>query len=144
MTTAAGRHTAAELTGFRRWRRPAPRCAEAVAARLARGGTERDAAWTQRAWLCEQGVRDRGVRRPEPGMPFVWDLAPVTQHCVATVGHSDSRRWAPRLFRFGTGSRGPGVKSEEILVVTDSTDPTERAYWPDDDLPHARRWTEEQ
>ncbi|MFG2680700.1 hypothetical protein [Streptomyces sp. NPDC048392] len=41
------------------------------------------------------------------------------------------------------GFRGTGAKSGEILVVTDSADPEESAFWPDDDLPHVRRWAEE-
>ncbi|MEE1929960.1 M24 family metallopeptidase [Streptomyces sp. TRM 70351] len=41
------------------------------------------------------------------------------------------------------GFRGTGAKFEEILVVTDSRDPDEGAYWLDDDLPHVRRWREE-
>ncbi|MGW7126875.1 M24 family metallopeptidase [Streptomyces bobili] len=38
------------------------------------------------------------------------------------------------------GFRGTGAKFEEILVVTDSRDPAESAFWLDDDLPHVRRW----
>ncbi|MER5809523.1 M24 family metallopeptidase [Streptomyces sp. NPDC002033] len=41
------------------------------------------------------------------------------------------------------GFRGTGAKFEEILVVTDSADPAESAFWLDDDLPHVRRWAEE-
>ncbi|MEW2137432.1 M24 family metallopeptidase [Streptomyces sp. NPDC005409] len=41
------------------------------------------------------------------------------------------------------GFRGTGAKFEEILVVTDSLDPEESAFWLDDDLPHVRRWAEE-
>ncbi len=41
------------------------------------------------------------------------------------------------------GFRGTGAKFEEILVVTDSKDPQESAFWLDDDLPHVRRWQEE-
>lgn len=40
------------------------------------------------------------------------------------------------------GLRGVGAKFEEILVVTDSTDPEESAFWLDDDLPHVQRWKE--
>ncbi|MEU4871720.1 M24 family metallopeptidase [Streptomyces sp. NPDC021608] len=40
------------------------------------------------------------------------------------------------------GFRGTGAKFEEILVVTDSADPRERAFWLDDDLPHVRRWAQ--
>ncbi|MEU2515193.1 M24 family metallopeptidase [Streptomyces syringium] len=41
------------------------------------------------------------------------------------------------------GFRGTGAKFEELLVVTDSRDPEESAFWLDDDLPHVRRWQEE-
>ncbi|MEU8887427.1 M24 family metallopeptidase [Streptomyces sp. NPDC048442] len=41
------------------------------------------------------------------------------------------------------GFRGTGAKFEEILVVTDSRDPEQSAFWLDDDLPHVRRWAEE-
>ncbi|GHF42740.1 hypothetical protein GCM10010218_24910 [Streptomyces mashuensis] len=37
------------------------------------------------------------------------------------------------------GLGGRGVKFEELLVVTDSADPEESAFWLDDDLPHVRR-----
>ncbi|MFF0091876.1 M24 family metallopeptidase [Streptomyces canus] len=40
------------------------------------------------------------------------------------------------------GFRGTGAKFEEILVVTDSSDPEQSAFWLDDDLPHVRRWAE--
>ncbi|MFJ2111735.1 M24 family metallopeptidase [Streptomyces sp. NPDC087850] len=40
------------------------------------------------------------------------------------------------------GFRGTGAKFEEMLVVTDSKDPVQSAFWLDDDLPHVRRWTE--
>ncbi|MCB5163261.1 aminopeptidase P family protein [Streptomyces bambusae] len=40
------------------------------------------------------------------------------------------------------GFRGTGAKFEELLVVTDSRDPQESAFWLDDDLPHVRRWAE--
>ncbi len=42
-----------------------------------------------------------------------------------------------------TPARGTGAKFEEILVVTDSRDPEQSAFWLDDDLPHVRRWAEE-
>lgn len=42
------------------------------------------------------------------------------------------------------GFRGTGAKFEEILVVTDSRDPEESAFWLDDDPPHTRRWAEEE
>jgi hypothetical protein len=41
------------------------------------------------------------------------------------------------------GFRGKGAKFEEILVVTDSKDLGQSAFWLDDDLPHVRRWAEE-
>lgn len=41
------------------------------------------------------------------------------------------------------GFRGTGAMFEEVLVVTDSKDPEQSAFWLDDDLPHVRRWAEE-
>ncbi|MBO0652420.1 aminopeptidase P family protein [Streptomyces triculaminicus] len=270
---------ATELDGFREVQHLAYACAEAVAARLAPGVTEREAARMQREWLRERGVRDwfhlpfawfgdrtafTGFRVPtqffptgrrlEPGMPFILDLAPVHRGFTADVGYAGclgpdplhdrlmtdlaahralilrevrerrplraiyesvdrlmtrqgyanrhraypfgviahkvdrirERRWSPSLFGFGTrslgglasdavrghregwsplwsphrfsdhppraglwavephlGFRGKGVKFEELLVVTDSRDPEESAFWLDDDLPHVRRWQEE-
>ncbi|MEU6056540.1 M24 family metallopeptidase [Streptomyces sp. NPDC047097] len=267
---------AAELDGFREAQRLAYDCAEAVAARLHPGITEREAARLLREWLRERGVRDwfhlpfawfgdrtaftdfriplqffLTGRRLEPGMPFILDLAPVHRGFPADVGYSGSlglnplqdrlmddlrkhrelilrevrerrtlrevyedvdrlmvrqgyanrhraypfgviahkvgavrqRRWSPTLFGFGTralrglagdalhghrdgwsplwspytfsdhpprpglwavephlGFRGTGAKFEELLVVTDSRDPEESAFWLDDDLPHVRRW----
>ncbi|MFB7702596.1 Xaa-Pro aminopeptidase, partial [Streptomyces niveus] len=72
----------------------------------------------------------------------------------ALHGHRDgwSPLWSPYRFsdhppRPGLwavephlGFRGMGAKFEEILVVTDSGDPAESAFWLDDDLPHVRRW----
>ncbi|MFF2537833.1 M24 family metallopeptidase [Streptomyces cyaneofuscatus] len=75
----------------------------------------------------------------------------------AVHGHRDgwSPLWSP--YRFSDhppqpglwavephlGFRGTGAKFEEILVVTDSKDPEQSAFWLDDDLPHVRRWAEE-
>lgn len=75
----------------------------------------------------------------------------------AAHGHRDgwSPLWSPYRFsdhppRPGLwavephlGFRGTGAKFEEILVVTDSRDPEEGAFWLDEDLPHVRRWQEE-
>jgi Xaa-Pro aminopeptidase len=74
----------------------------------------------------------------------------------ALHGHRDgwSPLWSPYRFsdhppRPGLwavephlGFRGTGAKFEEILVVTDSRDPEQSAFWLDDDLPHVRRWKE--
>lgn len=268
-----------DLDGFRAVQRLAYACAEAVAAQLVPGVTERGAARMQREWLRGRGVRDwfhlpfawfgdrtafTGFRVPlqffptdrplEPGMPFILDLAPIHRGFGADVGYAGclgpdplhdrlladleahralilrevrerrplreiyenvdrlmarqgyanrhraypfgviahkvgrvrERRWSPHLFGFGTqslkglasdalhghregwsplwspyrfsdhpprpglwavephlGFRGVGVKFEELLVVTDSRDPQESAFWLDDDLPHVRRWQEE-
>ncbi|MGW4197838.1 M24 family metallopeptidase [Streptomyces sp. NPDC005004] len=277
--TSAVSELSAELRGFQRVQRLAYECAEAVAARLEPGVTEREAARMQRRWLYEHGVRDwfhlpfawfgdrtafTGFRIPlqffptdralEPGMPFILDLAPVYEGYTADIGYSGAlggnplqrrlmadleahralilrevrerrplreiytdverlmtrqgyanrhraypfgviahkvdrvrqRRFAPHVFGFGTqslkgllsdavhghregwsplwspyrfsdhpphpglwavephlGFRSTGAKFEEILVVTDSRDPDESAFWLDDDLPHVRRWAEE-
>ncbi|MGK5637791.1 M24 family metallopeptidase [Streptomyces sp. URMC 126] len=275
MKTAASPHVTEDLAGFREVQRLAYACAEAVAAQLVPGMTERDAARLQREWLRRRGVRDwfhlpfawfgdrtafTGFRVPTqffpsgrrlaPGMPFVLDLAPVYRGFTADVGYSGclgpdplharmlddlldhrdlilrgvrerrplravyedvdrlmtrqgyanrhraypfgviahkvgrvrDRRRSPRVLGFGTqalkglasdalhghregwsplwspyrfsdhpptpglwavephlGFRGTGVKFEELLVVTDSRDPEESAFWLDDDLPHVRR-----
>ncbi|MBB1242339.1 aminopeptidase P family protein [Streptomyces durbertensis] len=272
---AEPRHRSPELRGFREVQRLAYECAEAVAAQLRPGVTEREAARMQRRYLAERGVRDwfhlpfawfgdrtafAGFRHPlqffptdrrlEPGMPFILDMAPVYRGYTADIGYSGclgphplhekllddlaahralileqvrERRplreiylavdrlmvrqgyenrhraypfgviahrvdrvregWSPTLFGFGLqslkglagdalrghregwsplwspyrfsdhpprpglwavephlGFRGTGAKFEEILVVTDSRDPEESAFWLDDDLPHVRRW----
>ncbi|WP_329598016.1 aminopeptidase P family protein [Streptomyces pseudovenezuelae] len=279
MTTAVNSELSTRLRGFRQVQRLAYDCAEAVAARLEPGVSERQAARMQREWLRERGVRDwfhlpfawfgdrtafTGFRVPlqffptdrrlEPGMPFILDMAPVYGGFTADIGYSGSlgvnpvqdrlmadleahrelilrevrerrplreiyedvdrlmvrqgyanrhraypfgviahkvdqvkqRRWSPRVLGFGTqslkglaadalhghregwsplwspyrfsdhppqpglwavephlGFRGTGAKFEEILVVTDSRDPEQSAFWLDDDLPHVRRWAEE-
>ncbi|MFI8069264.1 M24 family metallopeptidase [Streptomyces sp. NPDC086033] len=278
MTTAANSELSTRLRGFRQVQRLAYECAEAVAARLEPGVSERQAARMQREWLRERGVRDwfhlpfawfgdrtafTGFRIPlqffptdrrlTPGMPFILDMAPVYQGFTADIGYSGSlgtnpvqdrlmddleahrelilrevrerrslreiyedvdrlmvrqgyanrhraypfgviahkvdqvkqRRWSPHVLGFGTqslkglaadalhghregwsplwsryrfsdhppqpglwavephlGFRGTGAKFEEILVVTDSRDPEQSAFWLDDDLPHVRRWAE--
>ncbi|WP_329292364.1 M24 family metallopeptidase [Streptomyces pseudovenezuelae] len=279
MTRAVNSELSTRLRGFRQVQRLAYDCAEAVAARLEPGVSERQAARMQREWLRERGVRDwfhlpfawfgdrtafTGFRVPlqffptdrrlEPGMPFILDMAPVYGGFTADIGYSGSlgvnpvqdrlmadleahrelilrevrerrplreiyedvdrlmvrqgyanrhraypfgviahkvdqvkqRRWSPRVLGFGTqslkglaadalhghregwsplwspyrfsdhppqpglwavephlGFRGTGAKFEEILVVTDSRDPEQSAFWLDDDLPHVRRWAEE-
>src|SRR5882757_11399708 len=102
-----------ELDGFRAVQRLAYACAEAVAARLRPGMTERDAARELRAEARGRGVRDwfhlpfawfgdrtafTGFRIPlqffptgrrlEEGMPFILDLAPVYRGFSADVGFS--------------------------------------------------------
>lgn len=57
---------APEPAGFRDVQRLAYACAEAVAARLKPGVTERDAARMQREWLRARGVRDWFH------LPFAW------------------------------------------------------------------------
>ncbi|OEJ45764.1 Xaa-Pro aminopeptidase [Streptomyces agglomeratus] len=267
------------MRGFREVQRLAYACAEAVAAQLKPGVTEREAARMQRTWLRERGVNDwfhlpfawfgdrtafvnfrvplqffPPNRRLEAGMPFILDMAPVYKGFTADIGYSGclglnpvhdklladleahrelilrevrerrslreiyedverlmtrqgyanrhraypfgviahkvdrvkERRWSPHLLGFGTqslkglasdalhghrdgwsplwspytfsdhpprpglwavephlGFRGTGVKFEEILVVTDSRDPEQSAFWLDDDVPHVRRWAEE-
>ncbi|MDX3113399.1 M24 family metallopeptidase [Streptomyces scabiei] len=276
--TATTRELSAELRGFRQVQRLAYAAAQAVAAELRPGMTERDAARMLREWCGDRGVRDwfhlpfawfgdrtafTGFRIPlqffptdrrlEPGTPFILDLAPVYEGYTADVGYSGAlgghpvqerlladlqahrelilrevrerrslreiyadvdrlmarqgyanrhraypfgviahkvdrvreRRFSPRVFGFGTqalkglvsdalhghregwsplwspyrfsdhppqpglwavephlGFRGTGAKFEEILVVTDSDDPRESAFWLDDDLPHVRRWAQ--
>lgn len=115
MTTAVSNGLSVDLRGFGRVQRLAYACAEAVAARLEPGVTEREAARMQREWLRGRGVRDwfhlpfawfgdrtafTGFRVPlqffptgralEPGMPFILDMAPVFEGYAADIGHSGS------------------------------------------------------
>ncbi|MFG2308918.1 M24 family metallopeptidase [Streptomyces sp. NPDC048566] len=76
----------------------------------------------------------------------------------ALHGHRDgwSPLWSPHAFSDHPphpglwavephlGFRGTGAKFEEILVVTDSGDFEQSAFWLDDDLPHVRRWAEDE
>ncbi|MEV0638055.1 M24 family metallopeptidase [Streptomyces sp. NPDC050619] len=221
MTTAVTAELPAELRGFRQVQRLAYACAEAVAARLEPGVTEREAARMQRVWLRERGVRDWFH------LPFAWfgdrtafgrlDGAPLQRHTegvrqgyanrhracpFGVIAHKldrvKQRRWSPHVFGFGAqslkglaadalhghregcsplwsryrfsdhppqpglwavephlGFRGTGAKFEEILVVTDSRDPEQSAFWLDDDVPWGsprassferggvRRWAED-
>ncbi|MFJ1582126.1 M24 family metallopeptidase [Streptomyces sp. NPDC088197] len=115
------------LDGFREVQRLAYACAEAVAAELRPGMTERDAAHAMRVWARERGVRDwfhlpfawfgdrtafTGFkvplqffptgRRLDPGMPFILDLAPVYAGCTADIGYS--------------GSLGPNPVQERLMA----------------------------
>jgi Xaa-Pro aminopeptidase len=115
------------LDGFRRVQRLAYAIAEAVAAELRPGMTERDAARAMRVRAREQGVRDwfhlpfawfgdrtafTGFkvplqffptgRRLEPGMPFILDMAPVHEGCTADIGYS--------------GSLGPNPLQERLMA----------------------------
>ncbi|GBQ00985.1 Xaa-Pro aminopeptidase [Streptomyces spongiicola] len=288
MTSAVASVRTAELRGFRDVQRLAYECAEAVAAQLRPGVTEREAARMQRRWLHGRGVRDwfhppfawfgdrtafAGFRTPlrflpsdrrlEPGMPFILDMAPVRHGFTADAGysgclgphplhdrlladlrahrdlvlrgmrerrspkgiHEDVHRlmvrqgytgrhrahpfgvvarragragrrrtraplgsgtllgsgtqplrgladhalhgrrdggsppWSPPWSPYRLpdhppgpglwavephlGFHGTGAKFGEILVVTDSEDREQRAFWLDDELPHVRRWAEE-
>jgi Xaa-Pro aminopeptidase len=115
------------LDGFRRVQRLAYSCAEAVAAELRPGMTERDAARAMRVKARDLGVRDwfhlpfawfgdrtafTGFkvplqffptgRRLEPGMPFILDMAPVYEGCTADIGYS--------------GSLGPDSLQERLMA----------------------------
>lgn len=103
----------AELGRFRAVQRLAYECAEAVAATLEPGVTERQAAGRMRRWLEARGVDDwfhypfawfgdrtafRGLvaphqffptdRRLEPGMPYILDCAPVVDGYAADIGYA--------------------------------------------------------
>lgn len=107
--------TDADLDGFRAAQRLAYDCAEAVAARLRPGTTEREATAMMRQWLVERGVRDwlhlpfawfgdrtaftgfkvphqffATNRRLTEGMPFILDVAPVHNGCTADIGYTTS------------------------------------------------------
>lgn len=146
MATAVTSERSAKLRGFRKVQRLAYECAEAVAAQLKPGVTEREAARMQREWLGERGVRDWFHLPFREGWSPLWSPYRFSDHPPRPG------LWAvePHL-----GFRGTGAKFEEILVVTDSGDPEESAFWLDDDLPwgsprasafergEVRRWAEE-
>lgn len=186
MASRVNGQRAPELQGFREVQRLAYACAEAVAARLRPGVTEREAARMQREWLSRRGVRDWFH------LPFAWfgDRTAFTGFKVPLrffpADRVTERHCSSRMFGFGTqplrgllsdavrghregwsplwspyrcsghppqpglwavephpGFRGTGAKFGEILVVTDSRDSEQSAFWLDDDLPHVRRWAEE-
>ena len=104
---------AKDLDGFRRAQRLAYDCAEAVAATLTPGVTERQAAKAMRTWVNDKGVDTwfhlpfawfgdrsafRGFKHPlqffptnralAEGMPFILDCAPVVDGYTADIGYS--------------------------------------------------------
>ncbi|MEV5831824.1 M24 family metallopeptidase [Spirillospora sp. NPDC052242] len=112
----------AELERFRAVQRLSYACAEAVAATLEPGVTEREACRRMRRWLRERGVDDwlhtpfawfgdrsafTGFRVPtqflpsgarlEEGMPYVLDMAPVKDGYCADIGYGgvlgENRVW---------------------------------------------------
>ncbi|ANB07321.1 Xaa-Pro aminopeptidase [Streptomyces ambofaciens] len=111
----------------------------------------------RRLALAHRADRARGRRRPPRlsgvGTQALKDLASDAPH-----GRREGRppRWSPYRFsgpppRPGSwvvgprfGFRGMGARSEEIRVVADSADPEASAFRLDDDLPHVRRWAEEE
>lgn len=109
--TTSTEPTPEDLDGYRRAQRFAYQCAEAVAATLKPGVTERQAARSMRAWVNDHGVDTwfhlpfawfgdrtalRGVGLPykffpsnralAEGMPFILDCAPVTDGYTADIG----------------------------------------------------------
>ncbi|WP_446039376.1 M24 family metallopeptidase [Streptomyces sp. SID1121] len=78
-----------------------------------------------------KGLASDAVRGHREGWSPLWSPYGFSDHPPAPG------MWAvePHL-----GFRGTGAKFEEILVVTDSADPEQSAFWLDDDLPHVRRW----
>lgn len=99
--------------GYRRAQRLAYACVEEVAAGLAPGTTEREAAARMRRWFADHGVHEflhapfawfgdrtafRGFRTPlaffpsrrrlEPGMPYILDCAPILDGYIADVGYT--------------------------------------------------------
>ncbi|WP_240487328.1 M24 family metallopeptidase [Actinomadura flavalba] len=113
---------AAELERFREIQRLSYACAEAVAATLEPGVTEREACRRMRKWLLARGVDDwlhtpfawfgdrsafTGFRVPtqflpsgatlEEGMPYILDMAPVKDGHSADIGYGgvlgENRAW---------------------------------------------------
>lgn len=120
----AGASTTSPEQGYRSVQRLAYDCAEAVAAALEPGVTERQAAAWMRTWLLDRGVDDwfhlpfawfgdrtafRGIRVPlqffpsnrrlEEGMPFILDCAPVVGGYTADIGYSGCLGQNPMLDR---------------------------------------------
>ncbi|MDI2124532.1 M24 family metallopeptidase [Yinghuangia seranimata] len=104
-----------DIDGFRTVQRLAYDCAEAVAAQLRPGVTERQAAAMMRRWLADRGVHDwlhlpfawfgdrtafTGFKVPHQffptgrrlteGMPFILDAAPIYQGYTADIGYTSS------------------------------------------------------
>lgn len=103
----------AELAGFRDLQALAYRCAVEVAATLEPGVTERAAASRMRRWMHDHGVTDffhlpfawfgdrtalrwrnplrffPSSRRLEDGMPFILDVAPISNGFTADIGYAD-------------------------------------------------------
>ncbi|GGZ10130.1 hypothetical protein GCM10010300_62680 [Streptomyces olivaceoviridis] len=129
-TTSTGERSA-EPRGFRTVRRLAHACAEAVAARLEPGVTEREAARTRREWLRGRGVnpvRDRLKAHRELILREVRERRPLREihqdvdrpmvrqgyadrhraHPFGVIAHRVHRvrrhRWSPQLFGFRTQS----------------------------------------
>src|SRR5205085_7825706 len=103
--------TPEDLAGFAKVQQLAYECAEAVAADLEPGITEKETVARMRAWLVDRGVNDwfhlpfawfgdrtafTGFRQPfqffptnrtlEADMPFVLDVAPVLEGYTADIG----------------------------------------------------------
>ena len=106
---------AEDLARFRDVQRLAYACAEAIAAELEPGVTEREAARRMERWLTDRGVDDwfhrpfawfgdrtafRGLvaphqffptdRRLAPGMPYILDVAPTVDGYAADIGYAGS------------------------------------------------------
>lgn len=115
LTDAPAGPADADIDGYRAVQRLAYDCAEAVAAELRPGTTEREAASMMRRWLTDRGVRDwlhlpfawfgartafTGFKVPlqffptnlrlTEGMPFILDAAPVHNGYTADIGYASS------------------------------------------------------
>jgi len=126
MTSAATAHIphTEDLEGFRRSQRLAYACAQAVAATLEVGVTEKQAAAAMRRWLTSRGVNNwfhlpfawfgdrtafRGVRFPHQffpteatlteGMPYILDCAPVVDGYPSDIGYTGCLGDNPTLDR---------------------------------------------
>jgi hypothetical protein len=121
MTTAVTGELSARLGGFRQVQRLAYECAEAVAAQLKPGVTEREAARMQRAWLHERGVRDWFH------LPFAWfggrtafvnfrvplQFFPTNRRLEPGVRRRPRRRGGRR--GRGAGRAGAGARRRRLL-----------------------------
>lgn len=152
---------APELRGFRAAQRLASACAEAVAARLVPGVTEREAARMQREWLLADLEAHRGLilrevreRRPLRGMDEAVEPLMARRgytdrhhaHPLGVIAHKAGRvaerRWLPRVFGFGTQSF-KGLLSDAVHGHRDDWSPLRSPYRFSDQPPWPGPWTVE-
>lgn len=139
----------AELRGFREVQRLAYACAEAVAAQLRPGVTEREAARMQREWLREvregrslreiyEDVDRLMVRQGHTNRHRAYPFG-VIAHKIDRVRR---RRWSPTLFGFGIQSL-KGLASDALHGHRDGWSPLWSPYAFSDHPPQPGLWAVE-